>query len=83
MQLFDVFCNESSLANILPFSAVLQKIRITTNTDLNPAINMHLDDGTSIMFKQWSGGLYYYSMTNMEHTIINSQVNNCAFLKTV
>ena len=47
-----------------------RKFRITVDTDLDLAINVHLDGGTSIMFNKCSRGLYYYDTTNMEHKII-------------
>ena len=47
-----------------------RKFRITVDAYLDPAINMHIDGGTSIMFKKCSRGLYYYDTTNMEHNII-------------
>ena len=44
---------------------------------------MHLGNGTIIMFKQCSRGIYYYDMNSMEQKIINSQVNDYTFLNTV
>ena len=44
---------------------------------------MHLDDSARIMFKQCSGVLYYYDMTNMEHNTIFGQVTDYTFLNTV
>ena len=54
----------NSLANMLSVTTVKHKLRITMDRDLDPAINMHLDEGTRIMFKKWSRGLYYYDKTN-------------------
>ena len=47
--LFKVFYNENYPANILSFFVVARKIRINVNTDLDPAINVHLRGGISIM----------------------------------
>ena len=55
-------------------------LSITINTELNPAINVHLDNGTIIIFKKFSGGLYYYYTTSMEHNIINIQDADCTFM---
>ena len=42
---------------------------------------MNLDDGTSIRFNQFSGGLYYYATINMENKNTENQVT--IFLSTV
>ena len=60
-----------------------RKFSITIDKDLDPAINMHLNSGTSIMLKQCSGGPYYYNTTNTEYNIINIQVTDYTFLNTV
>ena len=60
-----------------------RKFRITIDTYLDPAINVHLNDGTNIMFNLCRGGIYYYGTTNMEHYIINSRVTGCTFMNTV
>ena len=60
-----------------------RKFSITIDKDLDPDINVQLGDVTSIMFKQWSGGLYYYDTTNTKYNIINIQVNDYTFLNTV
>ena len=56
------------------------KFRISIDTDLYPAINVHLDYGTIIILKKCSGGLYYFDTTNMEYNIINIQVNDKLYL---
>ena len=61
---FEFFFNEQSLANILSFAAVASKFRITIDTEFDPFINVHLHDGTSIIFKQCRAGLYYFDTTN-------------------
>ena len=79
----EVFYKTNPLGKILSFAAVTRKFRITIDTDLSLDTNVYLNDGTGIVFKQCSGGLYYYEMTNMEHNIINSQVTDYTFLNTV
>ena len=49
---FKVFYDKNYLANILSFSVVARKFRITADTDLDPSTNVHVDRGTSIMFKK-------------------------------
>ena len=47
-----------------------RKFRTIIDTDLDLAINAHLNGGTIIMIKKCISGLYYYDTTNMEHNII-------------
>ena len=54
----------NSLANMLSVTTVKHKLRITMDRDLDPSIHVHLKEGTRIMFKKWSRGLYYYDKTN-------------------
>ena len=49
---FEVFNNEKTLANILIFAAMVRQFSITIDTYFDSSINVHLRDGTSIMFKQ-------------------------------
>ena len=65
MLLLKVFYNEQVLANIISFSAVARKFRITIDIDLYPAINVHLNNDTIIIFKQCIGGCYYFDTINM------------------
>ena len=60
-----------------------RKFSITIDTDLYPAMNVQLDNGTIIMFKQCRTELYCYYMTNMEHNTINIQVIDYTFINTV
>ena len=83
MLTLEAFYQNKSLSNIFSFVAVACKFRITINADLYPAINVHLSDGTIIIFKKCSRGIYYFDKTNTEHNIINIQVTDCTFLKTV
>ena len=66
---FEVF-KKKSLAKILSFSAVARKFRITINKDLDPAINLHPENNTIIIFNKFSGIIYYFDTTNMEITLL-------------
>ena len=77
---FGGFLNNNSLANVLIFDALVRKFRITIYTDIDPEINVHLDSGTSIKFKQCSGILYYYDTTNIENNTTNNQVIGYTFI---
>ena len=71
MLLFKVFTTKSPFAKILAFSAVAHKFRIIIDKELDPDINVYLNESTRIMFKKCSGGLYYYETTNMKHNTMN------------
>ena len=79
---FKVFHNTNYLANILLFAAVARIFRITIDTDINSTINVQLDAGTRIKFKQCSRGIYYYDTNNMENNTTNNQVTNYTFMNT-
>ena len=83
MLTFEVFYNENSLTKILSFAAMARKFRIIIDAYFDSTINVHLRYGTSVMFKQCSGGVYYYDTTNMEHNTIKIQVTDYTFLNTV
>ena len=57
MLTFEVFFDEKYLANILSFASVGSKFAVTLNKQLDPSINVHLHNGTMIIFKQ-CGGVY-------------------------
>ena len=62
---YHTMCLKTILANIISCAAVERKFAFTIDKYLYPVINLHLDDGTSIMFKKCSGGIYYYETTKM------------------
>ena len=47
------------------------KFRITIDADLDPDINVHLDEEKSVMRNKCSVGIYYYDTNKMEHNILN------------
>ena len=73
--------NDKYFANILYFDEVAYKFRIPIDTELDPSINVHLQYGTRIIFKQWLSGLYYFDTTNEE--FIQDQTADYTFLNTV
>ena len=80
---FKLFYNKNYLDNILSFNTVANKFRITINTDLDPSIKSHPNNGTIIIFKKYTRVLYYFDTTNMEYNIINSQVADYNFMNIV
>ena len=81
---FEVFFNEQPLANILYFTTVASKFRITIDTELDPFSNVHLNDGTRIIFKQCMADRYYFDTTNeafaedktTDYTLLNTLDSN-------
>ena len=61
---FEFLFNEQYLTNILSFAVVASKFRITINAELEPSINLNLNDGTRMVFKQCDGCLYHFDTTN-------------------
>ena len=74
---------KNSLANILSFPAVACRSSITIDTDIDSAINTHIDNDTNIKFKQCSRGLYYYDTTDILNKTANNQVTDHTFIDTV
>ena len=60
---------------------MVSKFRITIDTELDPTINVHLHDGTRIIFKQCGAGPYYFDTTN--EFFIEDQNIDYTFLNTV
>ena len=57
------------------------KFRITIDTELDPFINVHLHNGTRIIFKQFGTGLYYFDTSN--EAFSEDQTTDYTFLNTV
>ena len=80
---YNIFYNYNFLVRILLFAEVFSRFRITFDTEIDSAINVHPIDGTIIKFNICSGGLYYYDTTNMENKSTKNQVTKYYFLYTV
>ena len=81
MVTFEVFLNEQSLANILSFAIMESKFRIAIKTELDPFINVHLHNGTRIIFNQCGAGLYYFD--TIDEAFAEDQTTDYTFLNTV
>ena len=60
-----MFYKKNFLAHILEFFVLVRMFSIIINTDLHLDIFARLNDSTSIMSMQNSGGLYNYEKINM------------------
>ena len=55
---FPVWYNKKSMINILSFTEVRKKFRLSANTDIATAMNVHLHNGFMIVFIEVALGLY-------------------------
>ena len=78
---FEIKKMEQYLTNIFSFAAVVYKLRITIDKELDSSIKVNIENDTSIMFNQCEGGLYYYDTTNEEFG--KGQTTDYTFLSTV
>ena len=78
---FGVFFHNQTLANILSFSVLASKFSITIDTELDLSLNVHIYDGTRMIFKKCGGGLYYFDTTNK--AFAEDQTTDYIFLNTV
>jgi hypothetical protein len=87
----DVRFNADSLTNILSMAAVRKVCRITMDTSVEAAMNVHRKDGTIMKFREYTSGLYYYdarehraasnpSSTSQDYICLNTVAGNKASL---
>jgi hypothetical protein len=80
----DVWCNPDSLANILSMAAVRKICRITMDTSVEAAMNVHRTDGSIMKFREFKSGLYYYDVAGTKtDPNYSSTPANYLFLTTV
>jgi hypothetical protein len=80
----DIWYNEASLADILSMAAVRKVCRITMDTSGEAAMHVHRKDGSTMTFREYQSGLYYYNASH--HTTYPKTKDNSAdylFLTTV
>ena len=61
---FKVWYNKNSMVNILAFSDIRKKFRITMDTNVKSTMNVHLGEGIVMKFKEVESGLYLCSNDN-------------------
>ena len=77
-----VWLNDESLANILSLSVVRKKYRVTMDTAIVAAMNVHLSDGSIMVFHEMSNGLYCHDIRSKNkpslssYTFLNTVENN-------
>jgi hypothetical protein len=83
----DVWYNPDSLANILSMAAVRKICRITMDSSVEAAMNVHRVDGSIMKFREFKSGLYYYDVagpkTDQTDPNFSSTPANNLFLSTV
>jgi hypothetical protein len=79
-----VWYNPQSLANILSLAAVRKICRVTMDSAIAPSFHVHKIDGTTMIFTEFSSGLYYHdtakthntNSTNTAYTLLNTVAGN-------
>ncbi len=75
---YEVYYNPNSLVDILSLSEVSERYRVTMDTDVEPAMIVHLNNNVSHKFTKCGSGLYYTDTSQLV------QSNDAyAFLSTV
>jgi Reverse transcriptase (RNA-dependent DNA polymerase) len=79
-----VWFNPQSLANILSLAAVRKVCRVTMDSAVNPSFHVHKLDGSTMIFNEFTSGLYYHdtaknpttNSTATAYTLLNTVVGN-------
>ena len=79
---FTVWCKPESKLNILIWSDVRKRFRITSDTAISNSIFVHLDNGKKMEFKEIQSGLYMWNPIG-ESNINNVKVSRYSFLNLV
>ena len=66
---FRVWYNPSSMVNILAWCDVRKKYRITADTEVEPDIKVHMNNGKIMSFKELSSGLYLADIKDYQEAI--------------
>jgi hypothetical protein len=77
----EVWYNKHSLANILFMAAVRKHNRIMMDSDIEPALLVHRQDGSVMKFREYQTGLYYFDATITNDTY--PTVTDYSFVQTV
>ena len=72
---FKVWYNPRCMVNILAWSDVRKKFRITADTSLETAIQVHLGNGEHVKFKELKNGLYLGDLREIQQKL-NTQHHN-------
>jgi hypothetical protein len=79
-----VWYNPNSLANILSLAEVRKNNRVTMDTAVEPALCVHLANGSVMKFTEYSTGLYFHDARAPKETTHTSEsVIAYSFLNTV
>jgi Reverse transcriptase (RNA-dependent DNA polymerase)/Zinc knuckle len=73
-----VWYNPDSLANILSLAEVRKVCRVTMDTDDEPAMFVHRNNGMVMKFVEYKSGLYYHDTSQQEHnfTFVSTVTDN-------
>ena len=77
---FTVWYNPKCLANILSLALVTEQYRVTLDTEMENAFNIHISEKHTMKFKCVSPGLYLFDASNIDMSKLR---NAFSFLNTV
>ena len=80
------YFNEEGVANIISMGALSDLYRVTQDTSISQTINVHLPNGTIILFKKCTRRLYYFDTEekdNLEASYAYPNDNKVEFFSTV
>ena len=80
-----VWYNPHSLANIMSLAQVRRQCRVTMDTAVEPALHVHRQDGSTMTFREYASGLYYYdaAAARSESNSTSPLVTGYSFVLTV
>ena len=78
-----VWYNPHSLANIMSLAQVRRQCRVTMDTDIEPALHVHRNDGSIMTFREYASGLYFYDVATDHPKSSNPLVTDYSFVLTV
>ena len=68
---FEVWCNPNSMVNILSFSEVSTKLRVTVDTACENTIFVHISNNKRIRFEQVKNGLFILNTGNCNKSLVS------------
>jgi hypothetical protein len=81
----EVYVNPASMANIVSLKDVYEKYRVMMDTEADPSMLVHHEDGKAYRFKSCGKGLFHMSLTTPDIVEVtdNHNVTPYCFLSTV
>lgn len=71
----EVYVNPTSMANIVSLKDVYEKYRVTMDTEADPSMLVHHEDGKAYRFKSCGKGLFHMSLTTPDIVNVTDKHN--------